>query len=175
MNLVDLETRSAPMGTVSAELLKLRRRPAWWILIAVLLAAVVLFGYLLSYVFTVGGTDAPGVDVDEVLRGLLPANVLPMSLSLLGGFGGPIALILAALFVGSEYSWGTTKTIATQRPGRLELAAGKLVALAVALAVFVVATLLLATASSLVVASLENESTALPSAGEMLRGAGQRG
>ena len=41
------------------------------------------------------------------------------------------ASILGVLSVGSEFGWGTWKTLLTQRPGRLTVFGAKLVALAV--------------------------------------------
>jgi ABC-2 type transport system permease protein len=122
-----------------AELLKLRKRPATWILAAVLTANVLLLGYALTYVFSQGseGGTSPGFDTDALITTLLPEQLLQTVLSQVSGIGGPVVLILGALAMGSEYGWGTLKTALTQRPGRLRLLSGKLLALVLVVAVFV--------------------------------------
>jgi ABC-2 type transport system permease protein len=86
--------------------------------------------------------------------------------------GGPVALILGALSVGSEYGWGTMKTLATQGPGRGRLAVGRLAALSLAVAGLVVASFGTAFFASVVVAGLQGEPVAIPPAAEMLGGLG---
>lgn len=159
-------------GTVRAEVLKLRKRPAWWVLAGVLLAAVVLFGYLLTYAFLSGAGGVPGMDADAFLRTLLPENLVPTSLNQLASFGGPVALILAVLVVGSEYGWGTMKTLATQRPARATLVLGKVAVLVMAVGALVLATVACAALASLVIASLEGEAAALPPVGDIIGGLG---
>ena len=86
--------------------------------------------------------------------------------------GAPIALILGALAVGSEYGWATFKTVLTQRPGRTALFLGKLLALGVVLALLVVLTFATGAASSLVVAALAGGPLKGPPLGELLRALG---
>jgi hypothetical protein len=79
-----------------AELLKLRKRPATWILAAVLTANVLLLGYALTYVFSQGseGGTSPGFDTDALITTLLPEQLLQTVLSQVSGIGGPVVLIL---------------------------------------------------------------------------------
>ena len=86
--------------------------------------------------------------------------------------GAPIALILGALAVGSEYGWATFKTVLTQRPGRTALFFGKLLALGVILALLVALTFAAGAASSLVVAALAGGPVKGPPPGELLRALG---
>ena len=67
----------------------------------------------------------PAADRDRWrrLRRQLLASTLPDQLvaNMLGGFpvfAGALALVFGALVFGSEYGWGTVKTLLTQRPGR---------------------------------------------------------
>jgi hypothetical protein len=80
-----------------------------------------------------------------------------------------MALILGALTLGSEYGWTTFKTVLTQRPGRLALFFGKLLALGVVLALLVVLTLAAGAASGYVIVRLEDTPTGWPVAGELAR------
>ena len=167
-----------------AELLKLRKRPATWVLALVWVAVVVLFGYLITYSF-VANPPEPAEDVppevqaqerainEAQLEALFPENLLE---NLFGsgifGVGAAVVLILGALTAGSEYGWGTLKTVLSQRPGRLAVLSGKLLALGVFIVVFVALGLAAGGASSLVVARLEEAAFAWPSLGEALRGVG---
>lgn len=141
-------------ASFSAELLKLRKRPSTWILALVLVAVVLLFGYLLNYSFVANPPSPedlppppsseeipPEVQqaqeaefqaeqdafFEEQLRALLPEKVLS---NLFGGgllgIGSAVAITFGALAAGSEYGWGTLKTVLSQRPGRLGVLFGKL-------------------------------------------------
>jgi ABC-2 type transport system permease protein len=68
------------------------------------------------------------------------------------GVGGVFALMLGVLTFGSEYGWGTLRTVFVQRPGRLHVFGAKLLALAVALVPFVLSVFALGTASSYAIA-----------------------
>jgi len=77
--------------------------------------------------------------------------------------------------VGSEYGWTTFKTILTQRPGRLALFFGKLLALGIVLALLVVLTFAAGAASGYVIAGLESAPAGWPAAGELARALGAGG
>ncbi len=171
-------------ASFAAELLKLRKRPATWVLALVWVAVVVLFGYLLTYSFVANPPEpaedvAPEVQAQErtvneaQLEALFPENLLE---NLFGsgifGVGAAVVLILGALTAGSEYGWGTLQTVLSQRPGRLAVLSGKLLALGVFIVVFVALGLAAGGASSLVVARLEEAAVAWPTLGEALRGVG---
>lgn len=163
-------------ASFAAELIKLSKRPATWVLALVWLALVVLFGYVLTYlVFADMPQEAvpPGADQDVFLRVLFPENVLS---NVLTGFsstgGGPVALILGALAVGGEYGWGTLKTSFTQRPGRISVLLGKVLMLGLVLIGFVLLALAAGAATSFVIARIEEAPINWPSAVETLRAFG---
>src|SRR5215212_5649433 len=83
-----------------------------------------------------------------------------------------VALILGALAAGSEYSWGTMKIILSQRPGRLGVLLGKLLALLGLLILFALLAFLAGGMSSLAVALLSGESLVRPPAIALLGGLG---
>ena len=171
------------MGSFRAEFLKIRKRPATWILGLIWLAVVVLLAYTLTYVFLVNTPPpsppkgAPPKAQKQIekqqkqqqeaqLKSLYPRNVAS---NVMGGFpnlGGPIALILGALAFGSEYGWGTLKTILSQRPGRTSVFAGKLVALLVVLVLLAVLAFAAGAACSYVIARLQDTPVNWPSYGE---------
>ena len=84
-------------GSFAAEILKLRKRPATWILLGVALALNQLFGYILPYSSWVTGgqnEQTQGLDPQAVLAGTLPGELVPTSLGGFPVFAGALALIL---------------------------------------------------------------------------------
>jgi ABC-2 type transport system permease protein len=143
---------------VSAELLMLRKRASTWILLGIWAALGLVFAYVVPYVTYL---NDPG---QEPLADLLPQNLVG---SLMGGFpffGGVLALMLGVLAFGSEYGWGTLKTLLTQRPGRLRVFAAKMIALAIALVLFVLVVFGLGALASYAIALREGADVDWPSA-----------
>ena len=93
-------------------------------------------------------------------------------LSSISGTGGTLALILGALVVGSEYGWGTLKTVLSQRPGRLGAFFAKMLALGAVLALFVVLAFVAGAICNLVVAGLQGATVSWPSPSELLEALG---
>jgi ABC-2 type transport system permease protein len=94
---------------ISAELLILRKRAAVWTLLGIWTLLGVFFSYVVPY----------ALDPEDATGGV--GQFFPESLAgtLIGGFpffGGVFALMLGVFAVGSEYGWGTLKTLFTQRP-----------------------------------------------------------
>lgn len=165
-------------ASFGAELLKLRKRPGTWLLGSLYLLLALLFGYVIPYGIYLtlrggaGGDTDFGVPPEQILADALPRELVT---NVLGGFplfGGAIALILGALAVGSEFGWGTLKTIFTQRPPRLAVFAGKLLALGVVLGILTLVIFVAGAAASALVASVEGEPITWPSAGVVLKGTG---
>lgn len=143
-------------ASFGVELLKLRKRPATWVLGVVLTVGVIFFGYFVTYMIGAGVEDAPP-EARQLLETTYPENVLSnVLLQLTGSGGGAVALILGALAVGSEYSWETLKFSLSQRPGRTHFLAGKLLAVGVGLALFVAILFAVGAVSSYVVAGIKD-------------------
>ena len=170
------------VSSFRAELLKLRKRPATWVLVLVWATVVILFGYLFTYSFVSAPVpeDAPRGQRaqqealgEELLSTLMPENLLQ---NLFGngtfGIGGAIVLILGSLAVGSEYGWGTLKTVLTQRPGRLGAFFGKLLALGVILVFFALVGLAAGSLGSFAVAHFEDVAVEWPPVWELAKGLG---
>jgi ABC-2 type transport system permease protein len=77
--------------------------------------------------------------------------------------------MLGVLALGSEYGWGTMRTVLVQRPGRLEVFAAKLIALGVGLIPFVLAVFVVGTVSSYAIARGEGVDVIWPSAWDVVR------
>ena len=158
-------------NSIIAEMDKLVRQPATWILAAIWLALNQVFSYLIPYASYTSGESSPVAGPPgRILSSLLPENLVFNSISGFPVFAGAIALILGALSVGSEYGWGTLKTTLTQRPRRMSLYASKLAALAVAVLAIVAVTFALNALTSYVIASVESEAMDWPSLENLVRG-----
>lgn len=157
---------------ISAELIKLANRPAVWILGVVFLLLVVLLGYLLQYLFIAGPGGNPPPELQPLVNALLPQEFLSNTLTQFTGSGSAVSLILGVMSVGSEYGWGTLKAALTQGSGRLELFAGKLVAIAAILLTFSVMTLGIGALSSYVIARILQESVSWPSLWQIVKAIG---
>lgn len=182
-------------SSFAAEFFKIRKRPATWVL-ALIWMVIIAFSYFSTYAFIANapppgevdpppGEEAPPPEVQEQLQAeeeafneaflesLYPENLVANMFS--GGLfsvGGALALILGALAIGSEYGWGTLKTALTQRPGRLRVLFGKLLAFALVLAAFVLLGFAVAALCGFVIARLEDAAVAWPSAMTFAKGLG---
>jgi len=160
---------------MTADLLRLRKWPAAWIMLAVWLLLNGLFSYLfpyLSYRSGGGSFSTAGTSTDELLSSMLPAHVPVTLVSGTPMFGGAILLILGALTAGSGYSWGTWKTVLTQGRTRLQVVRGLFLALLAVIGFFVLVTLVYDLVLSLIVASAEHQSLALPGGLALLKAIG---
>jgi ABC-type transport system involved in multi-copper enzyme maturation permease subunit len=154
-------------GSIAAELMIARKRAATWILLGIWIALATFFGYILPYV---SAPDGPEAMRREQIADLLPGQLVGNMLQGVPFFGGVLVLILGVLTLGSEYGWGTLKTLFTQRPGRIQIVVAKLVALGVVLLAFVIAMFAAAAIASFVVAWREDASVDWPAASLVLRG-----
>jgi ABC-2 type transport system permease protein len=160
-------------GSFKAEILKLGKRPATWVLLGVVLGLNQLFGYVLPYsswLTSDQNFQTQGLDPQAVLAGVLPGELVPTSLGGFPVFAGALALILGALATGSEYGWGTMQTALTQRPTRLALYGGKLLALAASVLGIVLTLFALNAVVAGVIAAVESRALDYPSAAELAKG-----
>ena len=145
---------------VKAELFMLRKRPGTWVIFGIWLAVTVAFAYALPYFsYTSGGTDFA-----ESFDSMLPAAVPQTIAEGMPFYGGALVLILGVLTIGSEFGWGTWKTVLTQRPGRSSVFAAKMVALGIAIIPFVLAAFGIGVVSSAIIATVEDLPIVWPSA-----------
>jgi ABC-2 type transport system permease protein len=151
-------------GSLRAELLVLRRRASTWILLGIWVTLALVFAYVVPYATYLNGSNP------DSLTDVLPENLVG---TLMGGFpffGGVLALMLGVLTFGSEYGWGTLKTLFTQRPGRLHVFGAKLLALAATLVAFVLVLFALGALASYAIAVREGAEASWPSMWLLLRG-----
>jgi ABC-2 type transport system permease protein len=150
---------------VTAELLVLRKRAATRILLGIWTFLGIFFAYVIPY--ALDPEDSP-VGLDQ----FLPASFAGNLLEGFPFFGGVFALMLGVFAFGSEFGWGTLKTLFTQRPGRLRVFAAKLAALGIVLVPFVLALFAAGAVASYVIAQIEDAPVSWPSAWLLVRAMG---
>jgi ABC-2 type transport system permease protein len=156
------------MTSVTAELLVVRKRSSTWILLGIWSVLAVLFAYVIPYVEYLNGSG-PG---PRSLEQLLPAQLAGNLVEGFPFFGGVIALMLGVLGLGSEYGWGTLKTLFIQREGRLRMFGAKLLALGAVLVPFLMSVFALGAGASYVIALREGSAVDWPSAWLLVRAMG---
>ena len=161
------------ISSVKAEWRKLIRRPAIWWLGAFILAIVPLV-YSFSWIQYNSPSfhPDPGLTLAQLKAQLYPANFAATMVSGLAFIGGALMLVMGALAVGSEYGWTTFKTIYTQRPGRLQVLAGQLVAISGISVLIVVGIYALGAVSSFTIANLAGVPIVWPALADILKAAG---
>src|SRR5215210_7011037 len=107
------------LASFSAEMLKLYKRPAAWVLLLVALALSQVFNYLVPYAGYLRAENEWAAE--QILARAMPENLIPNSIGGFPLFAGALALTLGAISMGSEYGWGTLKTMLIQRPHRLSI------------------------------------------------------
>jgi ABC-2 type transport system permease protein len=152
--------------SIAAELLVARKRASTWILLTIWTLLALVFAYIVPYVQYLNGSGRGGLDE------LLPPNLVGQLMAGFPFFGGVITLQLGVLALGSEYGWGTLKTLFTQRPGRLHIFGAKLLGVGLTLIPFVLIVYGLGALASYLIALREGAEVAWPSASLLLRGLG---
>ena len=166
-------------ASIGAELFKIVKRPAVWVLLAAWLVANQVFSFVIPYLgYRGSSTPAPpsgaaaGRTPDEILADALPANLVENAIAGLPLFGGALLLVLGGLVMGSEYGWDTLRTMFTQRPRRLAIFGGKLIALGVVVTALVLATFAADAATSWGLATVESAPASWPSLDDLAVGVG---
>jgi ABC-2 type transport system permease protein len=142
----------------------MRKRASTWILLAIWTALALTFAYVVPYIQYTNDPER------RPLAELLPESLVGTLMAGFPFFGGVLALMLGVLTVGSEYGWGTLKTLFTQGPGRLRVFGAKLIAVAAVLLVFVLVVYLLGAVASGAIAANEGADVTWPSASLLVRG-----
>ena len=157
------------IATIRAEWRKNRFRPAFLVSLGVVAASTVFVYGIVWYLAT---HPSPGNQQGVSILTLYPDQFVNyvMGIGLL--LGEAMAVVLGAVVAGSEYSWGTTKTMLTQRPGRLTNWSGRVVVFAAGLGVMAVVLFAVGAASSVVVAAFQHHAITWPAALYIAEGLG---
>jgi ABC-type transport system involved in multi-copper enzyme maturation permease subunit len=151
------------IGSIRAEWRKLRRRPAYLVGSVLVVAACVLV-YAVNYLqFThpaAGGEAQAALNRQTLYPADLVLNVIGASFPL----GAVLAIVLGALASGSEYGWGTLKTLLTQGPGRPTVFAGRVVAMIMWMGLLSGLLYAAGAVCSVVIAAIDGHAVSWPSA-----------
>jgi ABC-type transport system involved in multi-copper enzyme maturation permease subunit len=160
------------IGSLKGEAIKLFKRPANWVLVVILLAALATIAYAVTYAVYSHPPPNFRTNVPTALlkRSVFPENVVPTVLQSLNGLGAAIMLILGSLSMGSEYSWQTLQTLFIQRPRRNVVFLGKLVGLAVTCLLIDVLLFAVGAAMALLFVTVDGNHSNWPSVETILRG-----
>ena len=163
------------IASLRADGLKMRKRWANWIMVAILVAWLVLLVYALLYLVvktqpaSLRGSQVPA---SVLIRQIFPENFIPTVLSTAASIGAAIMIIFGALSTASEYGWSTVQTILIQKPGRTAVLGGKGLALFVATVLISIAALAVSALSAYVVVTVHGSSSSWPAATEIVKGFG---
>lgn len=156
------------IATIKAEWRKNRFRPAF-LVGAALLAGVAVLAYSAQwYVATHPGSGDRPVPIGTLYPDQFVKAVMGAGFPL----GAALAIVLGAIVAGSEYTWGTLKTMLTQRPGRLTVWAGRVIVFVAWLGLMTVVLFAVGAAYSAVIAAINNHAIAYPAAAEIAKGFG---
>jgi ABC-2 type transport system permease protein len=136
--------------------------------VLVTLALSQVFNYLVPYAGYLTAENEGAAE--QILASTMPENLISNSIGGFPLFAGALALTLGAISVGSEYSWGTFKTMLIQRPRRLSIYTAELLALAVAVLAIVLFIFALGALTSSAIALSQSGSIAWPSLAELAGG-----
>lgn len=153
------------VASTRAELFRLRRWPAAWVIATAWLALALVFGYVFNYIsYTTGesGFSNDGQPTQDLLAEILPAAVPTVFVQGMPLFGGALMIVLGAMAAGNGYGWGTWKTVYTQGPRRVVVAAGLLTALLVWTAGLLLTTVVACLGAALLVAVGEGQTITWP-------------
>ena len=130
-----------------SEIYRLQRRwMPWLVLLIILFAGVAI--YLLVYVSVQAQLQAvrsgaippqPGAEqaMNQTLRELRPDRVPGFGVQIVSGLGSVMLIVFSASHIGTEFGWGTFRTLLAHGAGRGSFLAAKALSLALYAALFV--------------------------------------
>ena len=133
---------------------KLVRRPATWVTFGLLAGLLTLIVIAVATV-PVGGGDGPGNGQgDDPLLLVTFPGAYALILGFILGLGGLFALIYGAAIAGSEWSWGTLKTVVARGESRSLYMLATFAAIAVVMIVGMIVTFVIGVAAAAVGSTL---------------------
>ncbi|MEU2041066.1 ABC transporter permease [Nocardia niwae] len=161
------------VASTRAELLRLRKWPAFWIVLGSWILLNLTFAYLFNYLAYTSGESSRmsnGLPREALLQQMLPAAVPEVFTQGMAMFGGALMLILGALTVGSGYGWGTWKTVFTQGPSRTQAVAAVVVSLGAVVVALVCAAFVADLSVAALIAASQSQPLTLPTPDRSLLG-----
>jgi ABC-type transport system involved in multi-copper enzyme maturation permease subunit len=155
------------IATIKAEWRKSRFRPAFLVSSGVI-AAITVMAWGISWYQAINSVvnDRGPVNIAT----LYPDQFVNFVMGAAFPLGAAIAIVVGALYAGSEYSWGTLKTMLTQQPGRVTVWTGRLAVFALWMGIMTVVLFVFGAANSVVVATFQNHAISWPAAVDIAKG-----
>ncbi|MFJ9392702.1 ABC transporter permease [Nocardioides sp. NPDC101246] len=166
---------NAFLNSTRAEMLRLRKWSAIWVIVGAWLALSLSFGYVFNYVAYKTGDDnfaGDGAGNAQLLAELMPNAIPDVIVSGLPMFGGALAMVVGALVAGNGFGWGTWKTVFTQGPSRSTAVGGSLAAVTIFIFAMMTATLVLCAGVSVAIAATEGQSITMPALSDLAQSFG---
>ncbi len=158
------------IATIKSEWRKNRFRPAF-LVGSGLIGAITVLVYALSWyqaLHPVAGDRGRAVSILTLYPDQLVNNVMGAAFPL----GAAMAIVVGAIYAGSEYSWGTWKTMLTQGPGRLTVWAGRVAVFVGWMGIMTAVLFIVGAISSVVIASFQGQAITWPAAVDVAKGIG---
>jgi ABC-2 type transport system permease protein len=157
------------IAAIRAEWRKSRFRPAFLVASGTIAALTALI-YGLDWYLALH-PNAAGDRAVNILT-LYPDQFVNQVMGAAFPVGAAMAIVVGALFAGSEFGWSTLKTMFTQGPGRLTVWAGRIVVFAAWMFIITLVLFGVGAASSMVVALFQGHAIAWPAAIDLAKGIG---
>ncbi|MBF5000278.1 ABC transporter permease [Nocardia sp. BSTN01] len=161
------------LACTRAEFARLRKWPAFWIVLGTWLALNLVFAYLFNYLAYTSGSSSRmsnGQPREVLLQLMLPAAVPEVFTQGMAMFGGALMLVLGALVVGSGYGWGSWKTVFTQGPSHRAVVGGTVLSLTSVVVGLVGAAFVVDAGVAAMIGVAEHQALTLPTAAHTLLG-----
>ncbi|MFI9505870.1 ABC transporter permease subunit [Nocardia sp. NPDC052566] len=162
-------------ASTRAELLRLRKWPAFWTVLGSWVVLNLVFAYLFNYLAYTSGQSSRmsnGLPKDALLQQMLPAAVPEVFTQGMAMFGGALMLILGALVVGSGFGWGTWKTVFTQGPSRFSAIGAVVLSLMLVVVGLVCVVFVVDVGVASIIGATQGQALALPPLGRSMLGIG---
>ena len=156
------------IATIKAEWRKNRFRPAFLVASGLIAGITVLVFSSNWYVATHPGAADKGLPIAALFPDQFVNDVMGAGFPL----GAAMAIVLGAIIAGSEYTWGTLKTLFTQGPGRLTTWAGRAIIFTLWMGVLTAILFVVGAAYSVVIAALNSHAIVFPAAVDIAKGFG---
>ena len=156
------------IATVKSEWRKNRFRPAFLVGSGLMAAITVLFYSITWYQATHPGSAETPVSI----LSLYPSNFVSNAMGAGFPLGAAMAIVLGALLAGSEYSWGTLKTVLTQGPGRLTTWTGRVIVFIAWMGIVTLVMFAVGAAYSVVIAATQSHDIVWPATIDIVKGLG---
>jgi ABC-2 type transport system permease protein len=154
--------------TIKAEWRKNRLRPAF-LVASGLIAGITVLVYSSNWYLA---THPNAAERAASISSLYPDQFVNTVMGAGFPLGAAMAIVLGAILAGSEYSWGTLKTLFTQGPGRLTTWSGRTIIFTLWMGVLTAILFVVGAAYSVVIASANNHDVVWPTIEAIAKGFG---